>query len=312
MLLGPFRNTPVDPKAGYHQVPVAVIALPNLRNFASRRAVLIALMLVGAMLLVLGVVGQQRQRALVEQLQLLQARTEPQYAPEVAETEPLNTTSIGTPEQRIDGLLRMATAQGLHLRTFAVRREVGFGAEQSPLQVDWLAQGPYLVFRRWQAQVQHADAGMALQRLQIRPLVGGEGYDGRIEARMTWAMLLEPPAEAVARPNLMKAARDPFAPVVAPAPPPPPPVPAVAMAPTAPPAALPSLTFVGRMRAPDGSTSVLAQWSDGSLATLRKGQAAGQGFVVDRLGDTSVELVNPSTQALIQLVLPPEPRFETR
>ncbi|NIM40579.1 hypothetical protein [Hydrogenophaga sp.] len=74
----------------------------------------------------------------------------------------------------------------------------------------------------------------------------------------------------------------------------------------------PQLTYLGRVLSPDGSLSVLVQWEDGSLATLKQGQEVGQGFVVERLGDASVELVHPSTHAVIQLLLPPEPSFETR
>ena len=138
---------------------------------------------------------------------------------------------------------------------------------------------------------------------------------------LAWPVVAQPIAPgadvAHARPAIKPAQRDPFAlalpaPVVAPVPvftPPPEPPPAVAVTPSEP---LPQLTFTGRLQTPDGRTVVLALWGDGRPVTLEAGKVLGNGFRVERVDATVVELMNPQTQAVLQLPLPPPPRFETR
>lgn len=74
----------------------------------------------------------------------------------------------------------------------------------------------------------------------------------------------------------------------------------------------PSLSFSGRMRTSDGRVVVLARWSDGTPVRLEEGKEVGNGFRVERMTEQSVELLNPQTQAMVQLTLPAAPRFETR
>ncbi|MFC7205942.1 hypothetical protein ACFQOZ_03140 [Comamonas endophytica] len=75
---------------------------------------------------------------------------------------------------------------------------------------------------------------------------------------------------------------------------------------------MPQLIFTGRMRTPGGQTIVLARWGDGSSARLEPGKVFANGYRVERMGTDMVELMHPQTQAVVQLVLPPAPRFETR
>ena len=72
------------------------------------------------------------------------------------------------------------------------------------------------------------------------------------------------------------------------------------------------LSFIGRMQTPDGRTVLLARWSDGQSVTLEQGKVLSNGYRVERMSAGSVELLNPQTQAVVQLPLPPSPRFETR
>jgi hypothetical protein len=116
------------------------------------------------------------------------------------------------------------------------------------------------------------------------------------------------------RPALAPFSRDPFVIQVAPPPAPPPamvvaPVMAAPIVYQEPP---PSLSFGGRMLTPDGRAVVLARWADGTPVTLEEGKDLGNGFRVERMTEHSVDLLNPQTQAMVQLVLPPAPRFETR
>lgn len=74
----------------------------------------------------------------------------------------------------------------------------------------------------------------------------------------------------------------------------------------------PSLVFSGRMRTPDGRTVVLARWADGTPVSLEAGKELGNGYRVERMTEQSVDLLNPQTQAMVQLTLPAAPRFETR
>jgi hypothetical protein len=66
------------------------------------------------------------------------------------------------------------------------------------------------------------------------------------------------------------------------------------------------------MRTSDGRVVVLARWADGSPVRLEEGKVLGNGFRVERMTEQSVELLNPQTQAMVQLTLPAAPRFETR
>jgi hypothetical protein len=89
----------------------------------------------------------------------------------------------------------------------------------------------------------------------------------------------------------------------------PPPVLAAPVMPSQPPL---SLTFTGRMVAPDGQVVVLALWGDGTPVTLSQGKVLANGYSVERMSANLVELLNPQTQVVVQLPLPPAPRFETR
>lgn len=125
-----------------------------------------------------------------------------------------------------------------------------------------------------------------------------------------------PTTEVSARTLLQPARRDPF---LIPTPPPPPPAPVAYVAPP-PVLAAPvmpsqpplSLAFTGGMVAPDGRVVVLAQWGDGTPVTLSQGKVLANGYRVERMSTSLVELLNPQTQAVVQLPLPPAPRFETR
>lgn len=57
---------------------------------------------------------------------------------------------------------------------------------------------------------------------------------------------------------------------------------------------------------------VLARWGDGSLARLEPGKVFANGYRVERMSADMVELRHPQTQTVVQLALPPPPRFETR
>ncbi len=83
-------------------------------------------------------------------------------------------------------------------------------------------------------------------------------------------------------------------------------------APIAPREPPPRLEFAGRMVAADGRVVVLARWADGSPVRLEQGRVLPNGFRVERLTEQSVDLVNPQTQAMVQLPLPRPPRFEVR
>jgi len=128
--------------------------------------------------------------------------------------------------------------------------------------------------------------------------------------------MTHPDVSADFRPALKAATRDPFLMpvVVAPVPPkpafvPPPPVLAAPVMPSEP---VLQLSFTGRMQTPDGRTVVLAQWNDGRPVALEQGKVLLNGYRVERISVSLVELLNPQTQAVVQLPLPPSPRFETR
>lgn len=114
--------------------------------------------------------------------------------------------------------------------------------------------------------------------------------------------------------DLKPAARDPFSAQAAPLPAPTVPVvasPALA-APIIPREPAPSLSFAGRMQTPDGRVVVLARWADGTPVSMEEGKDLGNGYRVERMSEQSVDLLNPQTQAMVQLALPPPPRFEIR
>lgn len=130
------------------------------------------------------------------------------------------------------------------------------------------------------------------------------------------APVTHPDVSADFRPVLKAAARDPFLMPVASSPAPtkpafvpPPPVLAAPVTPSDP---VLQLSFTGRMQTPDGRTVVLAQWSDGRPVALEQGKLLHNGYRVERMSANLVELLNPQTQAVLQLPLPPAPRFETR
>jgi hypothetical protein len=66
------------------------------------------------------------------------------------------------------------------------------------------------------------------------------------------------------------------------------------------------------MRTSDGREVVLARWGDGTSVSLEEGKELGNGYRVERMSEHSVDLLNPQTQAMVQLPLPPPPRFERR
>jgi len=112
------------------------------------------------------------------------------------------------------------------------------------------------------------------------------------------------------RAELKPATRDPFSAQAAPLPPPALPVAAapVLAAPIVPREPAPSLSFSGRMQTPDGRIVVLARWADGTPVSLEDGKDLGNGYRVERMSEQSVDLLNPQTQAMVQLALPPAPR----
>lgn len=118
------------------------------------------------------------------------------------------------------------------------------------------------------------------------------------------------------RPLLEPAARDPFAlapaavPQVVPAPaPPPPPLPPLPLPAAAPPTH--GLTFAGRIVAPDGSATILAQSAEGSVF-LRPGEVLASGYRVDRVEAQAVLLTHAALGAQARLDIPPAPSFERR
>lgn len=116
------------------------------------------------------------------------------------------------------------------------------------------------------------------------------------------------------REDLKPAIRDPFSAQAAPVPAPAvqvvaAPVFAAPIIPREPP---PRLSFAGRMQTPDGRTVVLARWADGTPVSLEEGKDLGNGYRVERMTEQSVDLLNPQTQAMVQLALPPAPPFEIR
>lgn len=122
--------------------------------------------------------------------------------------------------------------------------------------------------------------------------------------------------EGAGRALLKPARRDPFQLQVSTAPSPaaavahvPVPAQAAPVMPSVPPL---TLAFTGRMLTSDGRLLVQAQWGDGTPVTLFAGKDLGNGYRVERMSAEMVELLNPQTQALVQLPLPPMPRFETR
>ena len=125
------------------------------------------------------------------------------------------------------------------------------------------------------------------------------------------------PADSVASPALgrvaiKRAASDPFRmQVVAPTPLPTPVYvpPAASPAPVAPSF---QLSFLGRLQAVDGRTLVMTQSADGRTFTLEEGKVLSNGYRVERIGVSVVELQHSQTQSVVQLALPPMPRFETR
>lgn len=132
------------------------------------------------------------------------------------------------------------------------------------------------------------------------------------------ATLPAAPERVAALPSELKrallepAARDPFAltpaavPQVAaaPAPPPLPPLP-VAAPPTH------GLTFAGRIVAPDGTASILAQSAEGSVF-LRPGEVLASGYRVERLEADAVLLTHAALGTQARLDIPPAPSFERR
>jgi hypothetical protein len=123
-----------------------------------------------------------------------------------------------------------------------------------------------------------------------------------------------PGGHELTRADLKRATRDPFSVQAAPLPAPTAPVvaaPALA-APITPREPVPSLSFAGRMQTPDGRTLVLGRWADGTPVSLEEGKDLGNGYRVERMSEQSVDLLNPQTQAMVQLALPPAPPFEIR
>lgn len=157
--------------------------------------------------------------------------------------------------------------------------------------------------------------GVAILKIRAVQLVG---VVAAIYCVAATASVTQFDAAPVGRPVLKPASRDPFllpAPARATAQ-----VPAFAFTPAAaaqaapvmPSEPPPQLTFMGRLQTPDGRKVVLAQWSDGAPVALEQGKLLANGYRVQRLSANMVELLHPQTQAVVQLQLPPAPRFETR
>lgn len=127
-----------------------------------------------------------------------------------------------------------------------------------------------------------------------------------------WAADGGPSTAAAERLAIKPAATDPFRmPAVAPAPMPapayvPPADSHVQMTPSF------QLSFLGRLQTADGRTLVMAQSGDGRTFTLEEGKVLSNGYRVERLGTSVVELLHPQTQSVVSLPLPPIPRLETR
>jgi len=288
----------------------------------SARAMAVALgMALTALLLWMYVLQRERETLAIrwQALSSAQAHATEARAPDesVLHLASASMSSLGTTEQRIEGLMRVAAADGLVLRSLTIQHE-GAGSRRVA-RVEWHATGSYTALRQWQQAAQQRDPYAALQKLHLQPN-GRDSGDGRLEVRMSWLLYLAdgPPQwlPAVAsRPAMTVAARDPFLPVsrpVAVAPLPMSALPVVLPAPVVPVVPAPELVFVGRLRGLGGGPVVLGRWSDGSLVSLREGESAGQGYRVERLTAAEAELVNTSTQAAIRLALPPEPAFEIR
>ncbi len=151
------------------------------------------------------------------------------------------------------------------------------------------------------------------------PLDGPQAVAAAAASSNAEAPVPEPVALPVARAPLKPATRDPFAhaaagqvPAPAAQPAPSPESSAVLATPVMPSEPVLQLSFTGRMQTPEGRTVVLAQWSDGRSVTLEQGKVLSNGYRVERMDAGMVELLNPQTQAVVQLPLPPAPRFETR
>ena len=110
------------------------------------------------------------------------------------------------------------------------------------------------------------------------------------------------------RPLLEPALSDPFALLVPPAPPPkPPPV-----LPPPPPAAPPNnLTFVGRMKNPDGGESVFVMYGETSMA-IAVGQVLSNGYRVDSITPHAIDLSYPALSTTAKVDLPAPPKYEIR
>jgi hypothetical protein len=128
---------------------------------------------------------------------------------------------------------------------------------------------------------------------------------------------MSPPPAPVERAMLDPAMRDPFM-IVVPAPPPPAPAPPpVAVKPPEPPPPPPpappplNLRFTGRMLAPDGALLVFANLGTQPVV-LAAGTDLPNGYRVETVTATAVELLYPPLGARARLDLPAAPAFEVR
>lgn len=114
---------------------------------------------------------------------------------------------------------------------------------------------------------------------------------------------------------LAPAARDAFAAFAPPPPPAPPPAPAAAKQgePPPPPPAAPilNLRFAGRMLAPDGSQIIFATLGNDTVM-LAAGASLSNGYRVEKVSATGVELVYPPLSTRARLDIPAAPAFEVR
>lgn len=116
----------------------------------------------------------------------------------------------------------------------------------------------------------------------------------------------------IERSMLPPATRDPFVMAPPPAPPaskqpqpvniPPPP-------PPSPPAV--NLSFIGRITAPDGKEVIYLAYGDASMP-IAVGQTLANGYKVEAITGTAVELSYPSLNATTRIELPPPPKYEIR
>lgn len=214
----------------------------------------------------------------------------------------------------------LAAPQGA--RVTSVRLDHGHapGRAHRVIQVALHVQGSYAAIKSWLSALQDRHPAIGLASLSLRRAARDPGL---IDADIALSLYLQlQPGTSVqasmpARATLQAPPEDPFVDPVREAPlatvtvPPPPASVPLEKAPA--PAAAPALNlqYTGRMAAPDGSTSVFAQFG-GEALLLRAGLELSNGYRVERITDHAVELLYPPLNRPARLDLPPAPAFEVR